>query len=114
MGSRPAKSALPEALIEDVAMRFRALSEPVRLRILQQLQEGERSVNEVTQTLGAGQSNVSRHLQALFDAGLVARRREGNTVYYGIADPMIFELCHLVCDSARRDAKARLTRLARG
>lgn len=109
-----AANALPEALIEEVAMRFRALAEPIRLRILQQLQQGERSVNEMTQTLGAGQSNTSRHLQALFDAGLVSRRREGNTVYYGIADPMIFELCHLVCDSTRKTAKARLTRLAQG
>jgi len=112
MGSRPAKSSpLPDALIDDVAQRFRALAEPARLRILRLLLAGERSVNEVTELLEAGQSNTSRHLQALFDAGLVGRRREGNTVYYCIADPALHDLCHLMCDSARRAAKAKLTKL---
>jgi len=114
MGARPGKSAvhLPDALIDDVALRFRALSEPARLRILRLLLNGEQSVNEVTAALDAGQSNTSRHLQALHDAGLVARRREGNTVYYGIADPVLFDLCRLMCDSARRNATAKLTRLS--
>jgi DNA-binding transcriptional ArsR family regulator len=112
MRARPGKlSPLPDALIEDVALRFRALAEPVRLRIVRLLLDGERSVSEVTEALGAGQSNTSRHLQALFEAGLLARRRDGNVVYYGVDDPSLFDLCHLMCDAARRSAKAKLTRM---
>jgi DNA-binding transcriptional ArsR family regulator len=112
MSARAARvSPLPDGLVEEVAQRFRALSEPIRLRILRALLERECSVNEVTAAIGAGQSNVSRHLQALFEAGLLTRRREGNTVYYAIGDPILVDLCHLVCDSARRFAKVKLARL---
>jgi DNA-binding transcriptional ArsR family regulator len=110
--AKTASVPLPDALIDDVALRFRALAEPARLRILRLLLEGERSVNDVTAALGAGQSNTSRHLQALFEAGLLSRRREGNTVFYGIADPVLYDLCRLMCDSARRTARDKLTRMA--
>lgn len=92
-------------MIALVARRFRALGEPTRLRILQALEAGERSVNEIQDAVGSTQSNVSRHLAALHDAGLVAKRREGNLVRYSIADPMVFDLCALVCGSAIRRAK---------
>lgn len=113
MAVRARKTPLPDALIDDVALRFRALAEPARLRILRLLLEGERSVNAVTGSLAAGQSNISRHLQALHDAGLVSRRREGNAIYYGIADPVVFDLCRLMCDAAQRTARKRLSRLTR-
>ncbi len=109
---KPQPSALPEELMDDVARRFRALGEPVRLRILSQLEAGERSVNDLAGALEAGQSNISRHLQALLDCGLVARRREGNLVYYRVGDPMIFTLCDLVCRNARQQAQERLAKLA--
>ena len=69
---------------------------------------GERSVNDLAEALEATQSNGSRHLQALHDAGLVARRREGVGVYYRIGDPVIFELCKIVCDSTERRMRAKL------
>lgn len=104
--------ALPEELMDEVARRFRALGEPVRLRILSQLEAGERSVNDLAEALDAGQSNISRHLQALLDCGLVARRREGNMVFYRVGDPMIFTLCDLVCRNARQQAQERWAELA--
>ena len=104
---------LPEELIVDVARRFRALSEPVRLRVLRLLEGGELSVNEVAELLVAGQSNVSRHLQALYDCDLVDRRRKGTTVYYFISDPMVNRLCTLVCDNALQRAHGRLKRLTK-
>jgi DNA-binding transcriptional ArsR family regulator len=109
MKAQPAQ--LPEELMDEVARRFRALGEPVRLRILSRLESGERSVNDLAEALEAGQSNISRHLQALLDCGLVARRREGTTVYYRVGDPMIFTLCDLVCRNARQQAQEKLTRL---
>jgi DNA-binding transcriptional ArsR family regulator len=90
----------PEAM-ELVAARFKVLSEPLRLRILQELDGGEKSVSELTEAVHASQPNVSKHLKILQDAGLVGRRQSGNTVYCFISDPTVFELCHVVCGSLR-------------
>jgi DNA-binding transcriptional ArsR family regulator len=86
----------PEAL-ELVAARFRVLAEPVRLRLLQRLEQGECSVTELAELLETTQPNVSKHLKLLQAAGFVARRQEKNTAFYSIADPTVFELCDLVC-----------------
>ena len=86
----------PEALAL-VAGRFKVLSEPLRLRILQELEAGRLSVGELTAAVGATQPNVSKHLKMLQDARLVERKQEGNTVFYSIADDSVFALCDLVC-----------------
>ncbi len=100
---------LSDQMIELVSRRFRMLGEPQRLRILQTLEAGERSVTEVTAALDTSQSNISKHLQALNDAGLVGRKRKGNSILYFIADPMIFKLCELVCRGAAQDAQQKLS-----
>jgi DNA-binding transcriptional ArsR family regulator len=105
---------LTDAMIERVARRFRAMGEPQRLRILQVLEEGPRTVGEVVAELNGNQPNVSRHLQELYDAGLLRRRRERNSVYYSIADPVVHQLCHLVCECAENEAKAGLAALRGG
>lgn len=94
------KQMTPEALAQ-VAARFKVLGEPLRLRILHGLQDGEMSVSEITEAVESTQPNVSKHLKMLQDAGLVARRQEGNTVYCSIADDTVFELCEVVCSSLR-------------
>jgi DNA-binding transcriptional ArsR family regulator len=68
------------------ALRFRALGDETRLRLLEFLVSGERSVADLMEAAGLGQSLVSHHLRALREAGLVATRRDGRWVYYGIAD----------------------------
>ena len=99
----------PEAL-ELVAARFKVLAEPLRLRILQELEShGEMSVSELTEAVGATQPNVSKHLRILQDQGLVGRRQAGNTVFCFIADPTVIALCDAVCGSLRE----RLTTQAR-
>ena len=103
---------LPEDLLETVARRFRMLGEPQRLRILQTLQGGEKTVTRIVEEVEGNQSNISRHLQALFDSGLVSRRREGTAILYSIADPVIFKLCDLVCESAREEAREKLVKLS--
>jgi DNA-binding transcriptional ArsR family regulator len=90
---------LPADLVELIARRFRVLSEPSRIRLLDQLRDGERSVNELAAQLGAGQQNVSKHLSVLADAGILARRRDGNHVYYRIVDDGVLGLCQQVCGS---------------
>src|SRR5260221_14511334 len=97
---RSAAAMTPEAL-EMVAARFRALGEPIRLRILQTLERGESSVGALTVAVGSTQPNVSRHLRVLQDAGLVKRRQQGSIANYSIADRMVSELCDLVCSGLR-------------
>jgi DNA-binding transcriptional ArsR family regulator len=98
----------PQAL-ELVAQRFRQLSDPTRLGIIQELFEGELSVQEIGQRVGTSQANVSKHLAGLVDHGLLARRKEGLYAYYSIADESIYGLCTLVCTSlADRFERARV------
>jgi DNA-binding transcriptional ArsR family regulator len=91
-------------MIDLVARRFQILGEPYRLRILQALEERPMTVNQIVDALEGNQPNVSKHLQILFDAGLVGRERSGNSVLYSIADPVVFKLCELVCRSTARQA----------
>lgn len=90
--------------LDRVAAIFRAFSESTRLAILQELKGGEISVSEIVARLTTSQANVSKQLKMLHDAGLVSRRKQGTQVLYQIADPMVFELCTLVCDKLNRDA----------
>jgi DNA-binding transcriptional ArsR family regulator len=91
-------------MIELVARRFQVLGEPCRLRILQALQGRAMTVNQIVETLEGNQPNISKHLQILFDTGLVGRERWGNNVFYSVADPVVFKLCELVCRSTARQA----------
>ena len=100
------KILTPEAM-NLVAARFKVLSDPMRLRILNALQEGEQSVTGVTEAVQASQPNVSKHLKTLQDAGLIARRQEGNTVYCRIADETVFQLCEVVCNSIQQHLTAQ-------
>lgn len=100
------KPMSPEALAL-VAARFKVLAEPLRLRIMQALHEGEMSVSEITEVVESTQPNVSKHLKMMQEAGLVGRRQEGNTVYCSIADETVFELCDLVCSSLRERLEAQ-------
>lgn len=93
---------LPDDLVELVAERFRALSEPTRIKLLDRLREGEATVLELTESIGTTQQNVSKHLGVLQRSGIVARRKQGNFAYYRIVDEGVFELCEAVCGSLQR------------
>ena len=93
---------IPEDLAELIARRFRAIGEPMRVRILDLLRDGELSVNELAEQLGAGQQNVYKHLAVLADAGVLARSKDGTRVYYRIVDEGVFELCEQVCGSLQQ------------
>ena len=82
----PIPHPLPEPLVELVAQRFRLIGEPMRIRLLDRLRTDEQSVGELADALGATQQNVSKHLACLHQAGIVARRKDGNRVVYSIAD----------------------------
>ena len=102
---KPARKAVPAAKDTDdldhvftvVARYFGVLSEPTRLKILHTICQDERSVNAIVEATGATQTNVSRHLSLMAHAGVVSRRRDGNTVYYRVADREFVEICRSVC-----------------
>ena len=100
---------LPEAYARTVADRFRLLGDPTRLRLMDLLRDGERSVGSLADELGCTQANVSKHLSLMADGGLVARRRAGLHCYYAVADDAVFALCDAVCASvlSHLDARSR-------
>ena len=87
---------LTESQLDEVALRFRLLREPMRLRILQAVCRQRRTVNEIVAAVGATQANVSKHLALLSGAGILARQKKGQRVYYGMKDPLAVKLCALV------------------
>lgn len=103
----PTPALIPETLLEEAARRFALLSDPSRLRVLSALHgAGETSVGELAELSGLTRTNLSQHLSRLAAAGMVARRRDGTTVYYRIVDASLGELCDLVCTSLRTRGKA--------
>lgn len=95
-----------------VAERFKALAEPARLQLLNCLQSGEMSVNELVEESGLGQANVSKHLQLLHTLGFVTRRKDGLFVYYSLADKSVFRLCDIMCGRIEAQLEAQRRRLA--
>ena len=87
----------PQALTP-VAEFFKVLSEVSRLQVLCSLKFGAKNVTEIIAATGLGQANVSKQLKMLTQAGMVVRRPQGISVFYEISDPIVFELCELVCD----------------
>lgn len=98
-------------MIELIARRFRTLGEPYRLRLLQALEPGEKTVGELVDALDGNQPNISKHLQILHSAGTISRRREGTSIYYAISDPMVFKLCDLICKGAAQKSRENLVEL---
>ena len=99
--SRPMAKHRPlsEDALQLVAQRFAVLAEPMRLRLIEALLDGESNVTDLVAATGGTQANISRHLQTLIAAHILARRKEGLQVFYRIADPTIPKLCELVCGS---------------
>jgi DNA-binding transcriptional ArsR family regulator len=102
---------LPAPLVDLIAQRFRVIGEPMRIRLLDRLRDGESSVNELTDALGSSQQNVSKHLGVLHQAGIVSRHKHGNHVVYAIADESVFALCEMVCGGVQQQV-AELARRA--
>ena len=80
-----------------MAALFATLSDSTRLRILNCLRGGPRSVGEIHRACRLKQPNTSKHLRVLREAGLVTPQRAGTTVHYVISEPLIFGLCDLAC-----------------
>lgn len=99
-------------LFELVSNYFSLLAEPERLRIMYVLCNGERTVSDIVKETNTSQANVSRHLNMLYRANILSRRKEGPQVYYRIEDTGTMNLCQTVCGqmSLRVEQEAALGR----
>jgi len=100
-------------LLVHIADRLKALADPTRLRILHLLEGGELCVGELVESVSGSQANVSKHLAVLRNAGLVRARRSGMNVCYSLEDPVVLEICDLVCTFLARQASGLVAELGR-
>jgi DNA-binding transcriptional ArsR family regulator len=122
MASRPRSSderSAPHVRSDPVyvvkAQLFRVLGHPVRIRILELLGDGERTVGDLQARLELDSSGTSQHLGALRQLGLLEARREGTSVYYRVKDPRVSQLLTVarqILSSALSDSHALLSELA--
>lgn len=94
----PTKALTPA--IERAAELFGVLSTPMRLQIIGVLCRGEQNVTHLLSEIEASQPNMSKHLQVLYQAGVLAKRRSGQQVFYRIADESVARVCKAVCSQA--------------
>lgn len=85
-----------DATRERTAAIARALADPKRLCVLERLAEGERSVSDLSREVGCQVPNMSQHLTILRTAGIVVSRRDGNTIFYRLADQQVLEIYRLL------------------
>jgi DNA-binding transcriptional ArsR family regulator len=93
---------LPDELVEKIAERFRCIAEPMRLKLLDVLRDGEATVQELADRVGASQQNASKHLAILHHGGVVARRKDGTRIWYCVEDESVYRLCEEVCGGMRK------------
>jgi len=86
---------------------LKALAHPNRLRILEALRRGEKCNCELGPLLNLEQSNLSRHLQALVEAGLLEARKEGVRVMYAVRDASVFKILQGVSEMVKKQIRSR-------
>ena len=87
-----------DELFEKVADLFRLMSAPMRLRIISALCDGEKNVGELLAEIDTTQPNMSQHLNTLYQAGVLGKRRAGVQIYYRIINDRVVTLCRAVCE----------------
>lgn len=99
----PLPHPISDELLGLIARRFHLLGEPMRLRLLDQLRDGEATMQELADELETSQQNVSKHLGMLAEAGILARRKDGTRVAYRIGDEEVLGLCEHMCGSLEHE-----------
>ncbi len=120
MPSRSDQNTAPDAaqrraVYQIKAEFFRILGHPVRVRILELLKDGERTVGDLQAELQMDSSGTSQHLGVLRKHGILDSRREGTSVYYAVRDPRIFQLLEVsrqILTSSLSETQAVLDELA--
>jgi DNA-binding transcriptional ArsR family regulator len=94
---------VPIPVLKLIASKLKLLAQENRLRILNELRGGEKSVTELIVATGGTQANISKHLGVMRGKGIVTCRRNGLNVFYSISDRSVFKLCDLMCNEFRRE-----------
>jgi ArsR family transcriptional regulator len=97
----------PDEVFDMAAELFRVMSAPMRLKIISCLRDGEKNVSYLLSRIDTTQPNMSQHLNTLYQAGVLGKRREGAQIHYRIVDDRVAELCRVVCTrmANERDVK---------
>ena len=93
-----------EEVFEKAAEIFRVMSAPMRLRIISALCNGEKNVGELLAEINTTQPNMCQHLNTLYQAGVLGKRRDGVQIYYRIVNERVVSLCRAVCVQIASDA----------
>ena len=91
-----AKPTFDMTIYEMQAEISKTIAHPLRIAIIHSLRDGEKTVNELTEKLGASQSNISQHLAIMRQRQIVKTRKEGSTVFYRVTSPKISQACDIV------------------
>ena len=91
-------------VFEKAAELFAVLSTPIRLRIISELCHGEKNVGQLLERIGVAQPNMSQHLNIMYRAGLLGKRRQGAQMFYSIVDESAVMVCRAVCTQVAMDA----------
>ncbi|MBC7603300.1 MAG: winged helix-turn-helix transcriptional regulator [Ramlibacter sp.] len=86
-----------DLVFELAAEIFRVMSAPMRLKIISALCNGEKNVGELLEAIATTQPNMSQHLNTLYNAGVLGKRREGVQIYYRIVNDRVVTLCRAIC-----------------
>jgi ArsR family transcriptional regulator len=98
------------AILERAARVIRVVGHPLRLRLLELLEEGERNVTDLVEESGAGQAIVSQHLAILRAEGVVGSRRDGPRVFYRITEPKVSKILACIRECDVPDLEASIAR----
>ena len=94
----PSRSVSESDQVFDLAAElFRVMSAPLRLKIISSLCDGEKNVSELLGEINTTQPNMSQHLNTLYHAGVLGKRRDGVQIYYRIVNQRVVTLCRAVC-----------------
>ncbi len=89
--------AVGDEVFESAAELFRVLSTPIRLKIISAVCQQEKNVSQLLGEIDTTQPNMSQHLLALHQRGVLSRRREGTQIYYKVQSERVAMLCRAVC-----------------
>jgi ArsR family transcriptional regulator len=111
MSKRSTKQEAPppiesDQVFESAAEVFRVMSAPMRLKIISCLCNGEKNVSELLQEINTTQPNMSQHLNTLYQAGVLGKRRDGVQIYYRIINDRVVTLCRAVCTQIAIESEA--------
>jgi ArsR family transcriptional regulator len=96
----------PDEVFDFASELFRVLSAPMRLKIISCLRDGEQNVSYLLSHIETTQPNMSQHLNTLYKAGVLGKRREGVQILYRIIDERVAAVCQAVCTQVAAKSQA--------